>query len=201
MHYTKNQRINRAPVYFLVYKPYGVISQFTPENEGDMTLAELHDFPADVYPVGRLDKDSEGLMILTNDKTINSKLLDPEHKTAKVYYVLVEGIPTPDFTIKMTQGLEIKVEGKICAVKAKNVEILKMPPDLPERVPPVRLRKSVTDSWIRIELEEGKNRQIRKMCAQLGYPVLRIVRTQIGKCRLKGMLPGDVVQVQKAAIL
>jgi 23S rRNA pseudouridine2457 synthase len=187
--------------YFIVYKPYGVLSQFTPEKSGDLTLAHLYEFPTDVYPIGRLDKDSEGLLILTNDKSLNSIILNPAQKTLKVYHVLVEGIPTPDFILNMVSGVEINAEGKIHTGKAKEVKILKLPPDLPERVPPVRTRKTITDSWISVTLEEGKNRQIRKMCAKLGYPVLRIVRIQVGKCRLDRMRPGDVVQVSKSAII
>lgn len=169
--------------YFVVYKPYGVLSQFTAEQEGDLTLASLYDFPPDVYPVGRLDKDSEGLLLLTNDNFLKSCLLAPQFKVEKKYWVQVEGEVTAQAIEQLRQGVIIRLKGKNYKTLPARVSRIEAP-DLPERVPPIRFRKSVPTSWLSIGLYEGKNRQVRRMTATVGFPTLRLVRAAVGNLSL-----------------
>ena len=188
--------------YYLLYKPYGMLSQFTQEVPGQRTLADLdYTFPPDVYPVGRLDADSEGLLLLTNDRSLNARLLAPEQKQAKVYWVQVEGIPTPEALEQLRTGVCIRIKGKEYKTLPALVHLQETPPTLPERHPPVRYRKMVPDSWLEITIEEGKNRQIRRMCAAAGYPVLRLVRVRFGDLDVRGLMPGVVRRVSREAIL
>ena len=185
--------------YFVIYKPYGIISQFS----GDVgtTLAHLYDFPKDVYPVGRLDRDSEGLLLLTNDKSLNEKLLSPKNNHERTYWVQVEGAPNPEAIKKLAAGVTISTpEGPHNTLPCKAL-ILKNTPELPPRNPPVRFRKTVPDHWIQITLTEGKNRQVRKMTAAVGLPTLRLVRVSIGKIGLDNMQPGDVLAFEKKTIM
>jgi 23S rRNA pseudouridine2457 synthase len=184
--------------YYIIYKPFGMLSQFTQEQADQVTLADLNfHFEKDVYPVGRLDADSEGLLILTNDKALNTKLLDPKKAHPRTYWVQVEGAPNfPDLK-PLEQGVEISIDGKKHKTLPAKVEILKEIPNLPERVPPIRVRKSIPDTWISLTITEGKNRQVRRMCAAIGFPVLRLVRGKIGKLtwgdeRLGKMESGEV---------
>lgn len=171
-----------------------MLSQFTREVPGQVTLADLDfTFPSDVYPVGRLDSDSEGLLLLTNDKRLNQKLLDPKNGHPRTYHAQVEGIPSETALEKLRTGVEISIDGKKHRTAPAKATHLTTPPQLPDRNPPIRFRKSVPDSWIELELTEGKNRQVRRMCAAVGLPVLRLVRVAIGKMQLGKMLPGDVV--------
>ncbi|MCI1267894.1 MAG: pseudouridine synthase [Saprospiraceae bacterium] len=179
--------------YFVIYKPYGYLSQFTPEKDGDLTLKDLYPFPPDVYPVGRLDKDSEGLLLLTDDVTMNHLILSPDQKWSKVYWVQLEGSITDSAINKLSTSVSIRINGKIYNTKPSIVHSINGEPNLPERFPPIRFRKSLPTSWIEITITEGKNRQIRKMCASVGFPVLRIVRVKIGKIKLNGMAPGEVI--------
>lgn len=180
--------------YYLIYKPFGMLSQFTKEVPGQVTLADLDfTFPSDVYPVGRLDADSEGLLLLTNDKQLNQRLLNPKNQHPRTYWAQVEGIPTEAALEKLRTGVEISIDGKKHQTSPAKATHLTVTPELPERNPPIRFRKSVPDSWIELELTEGKNRQVRRMCAAVGLPVLRLVRVAIGKMQLGKMLPGDVV--------
>lgn len=179
--------------YFVIYKPYGYLSQFTPEKDGDLTLKDLYTFPSDVYPVGRLDKDSEGLLLLTNDASMNHLILSPDKKWSKVYRVQLEGSITDSAITKLSTSVCIRINGKIYNTKPCMVHSLNGEPNLPERIPSIRFRKFLPTSWIEITITEGKNRQIRKMCASVGFPVLRIVRVQIGKFKLDGMSPGEVI--------
>ena len=189
--------------YFFLYKPYGVLSQFTPEQAGQRTLADLgYDFPPEVYPVGRLDADSEGLLLLTDDKTLNARLLSPKRHVAKTYWAQVEGAPGEADIEKLRRGVEIKVKGAAYRTRPARALLLAAPPELPPREPPVRFRKTVPDTWVEITLTEGKNRQARSMCAAIGFPVLRLVRVAFGPYRLgegvlKGLLPGDVVSLER----
>lgn len=182
--------------YFIVYKPYGYLSQFTKEVPEHLTLADLGKFPKDVYPVGRLDKDSEGLLIITNDKSLNQALLNPKFQHKRTYLAQVEGVPTKEAIQSLRKGLEIKVDGKLYQTQPANARLLKEPPPLPERNPPIRYRKEIPDSWLEIELYEGKNHQVRKMCAKIGFPVLRLVRNKIEKLEIKELKPGDVQEVK-----
>lgn len=188
--------------YFLLYKPYGMLSQFTPETPGQRTLADLgFPFPKTVYPIGRLDADSEGLLLLTDDPSLNTLLLSPERKQAKTYWVQVEGIPTPDAVARLRSGVDIRIKGKAHRTLPAEVQLLPGAPDLPERHPPVRYRKTVPDCWLEITITEGKNRQIRRMCAAVGFPVLRLVRIRLGKTELQSLQPGEVRPVTKAELL
>ena len=183
-------------LYYIIYKPYGMLSQFSREGEKP-TLADLiFEFPKDVYPVGRLDADSEGLLILTNDKKLNNQLLDPTNKHKRTYYVQVEG----DINVK---ALQILSSGVDISLNTRNYKTLPAEaakieePNLPPRNPPIRYRKNVPDSWIKLTLTEGKNRQVRKMTAKVGFPTLRLVRYSIEKLSLGNMLSGDVVEVER----
>jgi 23S rRNA pseudouridine2457 synthase len=172
--------------YYKIYKPYGVLSQFTDES-GRTTLKNLYKFPPDVYPVGRLDYDSEGLLLITNDKALNAFLLHPSSKAEKEYLVQVEGKPAAEDIDRLKEG--VVLEGKKTSpAKAEIIE----EPDLPPRIPPIRVRKSIPESWIRLTITEGRNRQVRKMTAKIGYPALRLVRVRINNITLKGMQPGEV---------
>src|ERR1035438_1922289 len=172
--------------YFALNKPYGVLSQFTGEG-GRKTLAGLYDFPDNVYPVGRLDMDSEGLLLLTDDKTITEYLLNPENKHEREYYAEVEGIPTEEQLNRLKSGVINKGPMKITA-KAKLVTNFKIEP----RESPIRFRKTVPDCWISLTLTEGKNRQVRKMTAAIWHPTLRLIRVRIKNILLGDMKPGEV---------
>lgn len=194
--------------YFLVNKPFGYLTQFSGQDS-ELTLAhliqenQLTDFPKDVYSVGRLDKDSEGILLLTNDNQLKTKLLDPKHHYKKTYWVQVEGSPSEMDLNKIRQGgIEIKHEGKTHRCLPANCHIL---PNvhLWERNPPIRVRKNIPASWIEIQLVEGKNRQIRKMTAAIGYPTLRLVRIGIGNCKINDNIHlnvGEIIEISKNQI-
>jgi 23S rRNA pseudouridine2457 synthase len=172
-----------------------MLSQFT--KEGDhKTLADLkYNFPKDAYPVGRLDSDSEGLLLLTNDKTINHKLLDPKFRHTRTYLAQVEGIFSEEAKIKLQKGVPISVEGKYYNTLPCKINIVPQPADLPERNPPIRFRKNIPTSFIKISLQEGKNRQVRKMTAAVGFPTLRLIRTAIEKIETGNLRPGEVREI------
>ncbi|GAB2545553.1 pseudouridine synthase [Spirosoma aerophilum] len=181
-------------MYFLIYKPYLMLSQFS--REGDKpTLADLDfDFPTDVYPVGRLDADSEGLLLLTNDKQLNHRLLNPKFRHNRTYYVQVDGALTDEACQRLSEGVKISVDGKAYdTLPGKAIRMEE--PGLPERNPPIRFRASIPTSWLSISLHEGKNRQVRKMTAAVGFPTLRLVRWAIEELTAEGMQPGDVRQL------
>lgn len=181
--------------YFIVYKPYQVLCQFTSEDD-KKTLADFFSLPREVYPVGRLDYDSEGLLILTDDKKLNALLLSPQYNHEREYCVQVEGEVTDEAIEKLCNGVNIKIKsGNYFTKKCKATKI-KMP-NVPERVPPVRYRKTVTDSWVKIILTEGKNRQVRKMTASVGYPTLRLIRNRIELISLNGMVPGELKKLSQ----
>ncbi len=186
---------------YIIYKPYGMLSQFTKEAAHHVTLADLDfNFGKDVYPVGRLDADSEGLLLLSSDKSLNKKILHPSKKQNKTYLVQVEGSPNQqDFDV-FADGINIKIKGKIHACLPASARVLSESPDLPERIPPIRVRKNIPDTWVEITLLEGKNRQVRKMCASVGFPVLRLVRVSLSKWtynkgNLKGLAVGEVREI------
>jgi 23S rRNA pseudouridine2457 synthase len=179
--------------YIALYKPYGVLSQFTREAEGQVTLANLsYRFPKDVYPIGRLDKDSEGLLLLTDDKTLNAELLHPDNHAKKTYFVQVEGVPTPQALAKMSSGMTIRLNDKLHTTLPAQVKILAKEPLLPERNPPVRFRQNIPTTWLSIKLVEGKNHQIRKMTAGVGFPTLRLVRYALEAITVENMEVGEV---------
>jgi 23S rRNA pseudouridine2457 synthase len=173
----------QSTVLVALSKPYGVLSQFTPEALGQRTLAECG-LPAGVYPVGRLDADSEGLLLLTDEAGLNHRLLHPTRRHWRRYWAQVEGEPDDAALAKLASG--VIVQGKrTLPARAWRIEPR---PDVPPRVPPIRVRLAIPDTWIAIELHEGRNRQVRRMTAAVGHPTLRLVRVRIGGLEL----PADV---------
>ncbi|AFL83448.1 pseudouridine synthase family protein [Belliella baltica DSM 15883] len=184
--------------YFIIYKPFGILSQFSGDAN---TLKELGDFPSDVYPVGRLDKDSEGLLLITNDKSLNHHLLNPRFAHQRTYLAQVEGIPTAEAIAQLENGVDINVDGKMYHTKKAKAQLLNEAPTLPPRNPPIRYRKSVPDSWIELNLIEGKNRQVRKMTAAVGFPTLRLVRYAMENLSIEGFEVGEVREMDRATLL
>ena len=178
-----------AHVLILFNKPFNVLSQFTDrslEASGRETLSRYVPVPH-VYPAGRLDRDSEGLLLLTDDGKLQAQIADPKHKMAKTYWVQVEGAPQEDALQSLRRGVRLK-DGVTQPAKARLIE---EPMGLWPRNPPIRVRKSVLDSWIEMVIREGKNRQIRRMTAAVGHPCLRLIRAQIGDWRLGDLMPGE----------
>ncbi len=182
--------------YFIVHKPFNVLSQFS-STDGKKTLKDFFDVAVDVYPVGRLDYDSEGLLILTNDKKLNQYLLNPLHEHEREYWVQVEGDISEDAINKLQQGVSINIDGKMYYTKECVVKKFIHSPKVSERNPPIRFRKLIPDSWIKIILTEGKNRQVRKMTAAVGFPTLRLIRYRIEKITLEDLLPGEMKIISK----
>jgi 23S rRNA pseudouridine2457 synthase len=174
---------------FIFYKPFNVLCQFSPEAN-KQTLADYLDVPKDVYPVGRLDYDSEGLLLLTNDKSLNAKLLNPSNAHEREYWVQVEGAITEKALQQLSSGVTISIDGKQHDTLPAKAAFLPDEPALPPRNPPIRFRKNIPVSWISLTLHEGKNRQVRRMTAAVGFPTLRLVRWRIGKLTLEGLQPG-----------
>ncbi len=172
--------------YFLFYKPFGVLSQFTPEH-GHKTLKDFGPFPPGVYPIGRLDLDSEGLLLLTDDNRIKQRASNPNFDHPKTYWVQVENIPDAEALQKLQSG--VVIEGK--RTRPAEVRVLETEPDLPARSVPIRFRKNIPTSWLEIVLREGRNRQIRKMTAAVGTPTLRLVRVKFGELTLSGLQVGE----------
>jgi 23S rRNA pseudouridine2457 synthase len=185
--------------YFVAYKPYNMLCQFR-DTEGRATLSDLAVFPKDVYAVGRLDQDSEGLLILTNDARLNHRLLDPQYGHERTYWVQVEGVPSAEAMKRLEEGVTIQVDGENYHTRPARAFVFDTPPSLPPRNPPIRFRKTVPDTWISLTLTEGKNRQVRKMTAQVGHPTLRLVRAGIEGLDLGGLQPGEVVEVRQEEI-
>lgn len=175
--------------YLAFYKPFNVLSQFSAEGDKQTLADYLPDIDKDIYPVGRLDYDSEGLLLLTNDKTINHRLLNPMFAHKKTYYVQVEGMVTGDALKKLEQGVSISVNGKQHKTKKALAQKIEEPL-LPDRDPPIRYRKNIPTSWLSLTISEGKNRQVRKMTATVGFPTLRLVRFSIGGVDIGGLTPG-----------
>tara|TARA_R110000850_G_scaffold218331_7_gene343876 strand:+ start:305 stop:925 length:621 start_codon:yes stop_codon:yes gene_type:complete len=183
--------------YYIIYKPFGVLCQFSGEGQ---TLASLFDFPKEVYPVGRLDKDSEGLLIITDDKSLNHHLLNPRFGHQRTYYAQVEGEPEPEALKGLMQGVMINVEGRDYKTKPAIAKTLDPVPILPDRDPPIRYRASIPDTWISLTLIEGKNRQVRKMTAAIGYPTLRLVRWSMEKLTIANFKVGEVQELDEQTI-
>jgi 23S rRNA pseudouridine2457 synthase len=186
--------------YYAIYKPFGMLSQFT-NNDGVDVLGELYNFPKDVYPIGRLDKDSEGLLLLTNDNQFKSEILEPKNKLPKTYWVQVDHEITTEAIEELSNGsIVIKHNKKPYQVKPAHCKEIAAP-NLTERIPPIRYRKNIPTSWIELTIREGKNRQVRKMTAATGFPTLRLVRAKIGKYALGSLQPGDVVEIEAEDVL
>lgn len=175
--------------YIAFNKPYGVLSQFTqPEGSDKHTLA-MFGFPAGVYPVGRLDYDSEGLLLLSDDPALNNCLLDPSQRHPRCYLAQVEGIPGTNAIQALEDG--VLIEGR--STLPARAQLLPHEPELPPRPVPIRFRQSIPTSWVELELVEGRNRQVRRMTAAVGHPTLRLVRVKIGSLDLPatGIQPGE----------
>lgn len=181
--------------YYIFYKPYQVLSQFTKEGEKQTLADYFKNIPTDIYPVGRLDYDSEGLLLLTNDKPLTHQLLDPSFAHERTYWVQVEGAIDDEAIKKLQAGVMINVNGKMYQTKPAPAKIFEHTPEVPERNPPIRFRKNIPTSWLSLTLHEGKNRQVRKMTAAVGYPTLRLIRYSIGNVTIDGLTPGSFIKV------
>ncbi len=176
----------KIPVLIAFHKPYGVLSQFTGDGSPNRPLAEFG-FPKHVYAIGRLDADSEGLLLLSDEAKWNEQLLHPRHAHEREYWAQVEKIPTPASLQGLGQG--ILIQGR--KTLPGHAWLLDPQPPIFPRVPPIRVRKSVPDCWIALELVEGKNRQVRRMTAAIGHPTLRLLRVRIGQFWLGDLPPGQ----------
>jgi 23S rRNA pseudouridine2457 synthase len=172
--------------YIIFHKPYGVLSQFTQESPKHITLKEYINVP-DIYPVGRLDWDSEGLLLLTNDGQLQHRLAHPRFGHRRTYWAQVERIPDADAIYKLQTGLEIQDY----RTRPAQVRLLLEEPPVNERIPPIRFRKSVPTAWLEMTLTEGKNRQVRRMTAAVGFPTLRLIRVSIANIQLDDLASGQ----------
>ena len=179
--------------YYILYKPFGYLSQFSDEDNNP-GLGQILNVEKDIYPVGRLDKDSEGLLILTNDKNLNSRLLNPRFKHQRIYAAQVDREINQEAIEQLEHGVNIKLGKSKYHTLPAEVGVIEEP-ILPERNPPVRFRKNVPTSWVEIKLIEGKNRQVRKMCAAVGFPCLRLVRVAIEKLELGDLQVGEIKEI------
>jgi pseudouridine synthase len=181
-----------SPQILRLWKPYDVLTQFT-DKEGRPTLADYMPIP-NIYAAGRLDRDSEGLLLLTDSPRLKTRLTDPRYEHPRTYWVQVERIPDDNALQRLRNGVELG-DGW---TRPAQVIRLEMPPDLPERPAPIRFRKNVPDCWIELTLTEGRNRQVRRMTAAVGHPTLRLVRWAIGPITLEGLQPGQWQALTKA---
>jgi len=172
------------PHLILFNKPYGVLCQFRPVA-GVSTLADFIDLPG-VYPAGRLDKDSEGLLLLTDDGALQQRIAHPRHKLWKTYWVQVEGVPSDDALVALREGVLLN-DGPTLPARVREIS----PPQLWPRDPPIRHRAEIPTAWLEIAIREGRNRQVRRMTAAVGLPTLRLVRVAVGPWRLRGLQPGE----------
>lgn len=182
------------------HKPYGVLSQFTPEPGSRWHTLAAFGFPPRVYPLGRLDADSEGLLLLSDETGLNHRLLDPAAAHPRTYWAQVEGIPSPQALDRLRHG-GLTIAGH--RTRPCHARRLHPPPDIPPRQPPIRFRQSIPDCWIELTLTEGKNRQVRRMTAAIGHPTLRLIRHAIGSLTLDHLAPGswtELTPAQRAAL-
>jgi 23S rRNA pseudouridine2457 synthase len=175
------------------HKPYGVLCRFTSDGSAHATLAQFK-FPPNVYPIGRLDADSEGLLLLSDEPELNQRLLHPKQQHPREYWVQIERIPSVQTLRDLTAGLRIQNH----LTRSCRVRLLDPPPDLPPRNPPIRHRKTVPTAWIAMELIEGRNRQVRRMTAAVGHPTLRLIRVRIGGYALGALSPGHWIDLNAA---
>lgn len=181
--------------YFAFNKPYGCLSQFTDKLDRK-TLSDFEVIPKGVYPVGRLDMDSEGLLILSDDKQLVDYLLNPKNFHEKEYLVQVEGVPTEEELNRFKEG--VIIEGRK-TLPAK-IELI-TPPDISERNPPIRKRKNIPTCWLKVIITEGRNRQVRKMTAAIGHPTLRLIRVRIKNINLDDLKPGQLRKLSEKEII
>jgi len=182
--------LNAAAMIIIFNKPYGVLSQFTADGSANRTLSEFG-FPKGVYAIGRLDADSEGMLLLSDELGLNTQLLDPKHAHTRCYWAQVENIPTPEALEQLSSGVLIKDYTTMPA----RAWMLDPQPNVLARTPPIRIRLSIPDCWIGLELIEGKNRQVRKMTAAVGHPTLRLIRVSMGTLQLGDLAPGNWVEL------
>ncbi len=171
-------------------KPYGVLSQFTPDGSGNATLAGFG-FPPKLYPIGRLDADSEGLLLLSDEPELNQRLLNPRRRHPRVYWTQVERVPSPDALHGLASGVVLDGRKTLPAF----AKILDPQPEVAARTPPIRFRKTVPTCWIELNLVEGKNRQVRRMTAAVGHPTLRLIRVRIGRFNLNAIGSGKWIEL------
>lgn len=183
---------------YLFFKPYGVLSQFTKEHKDHKTLADYLDVEADVYPIGRLDKDSEGLLLLSNDKNLVNNILHPSKDKFKTYIVQIEGIIDQEEISKLEKGIELRINKKSFISKPSIVRYLGEKDIYPARIPPVRFRANIPTSWVEIQISEGKKHQVRKMFAAVGFPVLRLIRTCIANYSLGDLKEGECKMIDNS---
>ena len=176
---------NPPPMLLAFHKPFGVVSQFTPDGSKYRTLADFG-FPPRVYPIGRLDAESEGLLLLSDEGELNARLLEPERGHVRTYWALVERVPSAEGLARLERGVNI---GGRMTLPCR-AWLLDPQPEVPPRDPPVRFRKNVTDVWIALELIEGKNHQVRRMTGSVGHPTLRLMRVEIGGLEIGDLAPG-----------
>ena len=181
--------------YIAFYKPFGVLCQFTGED-GDKTLADFG-MPKEVYAAGRLDKDSEGLLILTNDGVFNQRLTNPKSEKTKTYWVQIENIPSDKSLQELENGVVIKGGHKTLPCKVRIMKDFNIEP----RDPPIRERKNIPTCWLELQIIEGKNRQVRRMTASIGHPTLRLIRVSVGKKQLNKLVPGSWEYIQPKEVL
>jgi 23S rRNA pseudouridine2457 synthase len=180
----------RKDKLILFNKPFRVLCQFSAERPGRSTLADYIDVPG-VYPAGRLDYDSEGLLLLTDSGALQHLVTDPRRKTEKTYLVQVEGSPVPDALDRLRRGLRLQ-DGVTLPAKARLVD----DPAVWPRVPAIRYRKSVPTAWLELTIAEGRNRQVRRMTAAVGHPTLRLIRVRVGRWELGGLAPGEWKEIE-----
>jgi len=180
------------PKLILFNKPYQVMSQFSESGDKD-TLAKFINIP-DVYPAGRLDFDSEGLLLLTDDGQLQHRIAHPKHKSPKTYWAQVEGTPSKDSLENLAKGVELK-DGLTLPAKVRPID----EPALWERTPPIRERANIPTTWLEITITEGKNRQVRRMTAAIGHPTLRLVRAKIGQWSVENIVPGEFMEIEVKA--